>query len=103
MIYPGVQPYKVTTADLLNKSDLQTTGQQFDKAMTGPTTHLLASDAPVSYLSSLPLAFNNGTRDVLVSDTIDLHDAATVWPSRSLERRRAFQHLLNRCIAVESI
>ena len=70
------------------------------KGMTGPTGNLLSSSGPVSHILSLPLGLDNGINDVLAKNTIDLHDAATIWPSRSLERRRAFQHLLNRCIEI---
>ena len=68
--------------------------------MTGPTGNLLSSSGPVSHILSLPPGLDNGMNDVLAKNTVDLHDAATIWPSRSLERRRAFQHLLNRCIEI---
>ena len=68
--------------------------------MTGPTGILLSSSGSVSHILSLPPGLDNGINDVLAKNTIDLHDAATIWPSRSLERRRAFQHLLNRCIEI---
>ena len=68
--------------------------------MTGPTGHLLSSSGPVSNILNLPLGLDNGINDILAKNTIDLHDAATIWPSRSLERRRAFQHLLNRYIEI---
>ena len=70
------------------------------KGMTGPTGNLLSSSGSVSHIPSLPLGLDNGLRDVLAKNTIDLHDTATIWPSRSLERRRAFQHLLSRCIEI---
>ena len=70
------------------------------KGMTGPTVNLLSSSGSVSHILSLPPGLDNGINDVLAKNTIDLHDAATIWPSRSLERRRAFQHLLNRCIEI---
>ena len=68
--------------------------------MTGPTGHLLSSNGPVSHVLNIPLGLDNDINDILANNTIDLHDAATIWPSRSLERRRAFQHLLNRCIEI---
>ena len=71
--------------------------------MTGPTGNLLSSSGPVSHILSLPLGLDNGINDVLARNTIDLHDAITIWPSRSLERRSAFQHLLNRCIILMGV
>lgn len=68
--------------------------------MTGPTGPLLSSGEPVSHFLSLPLELDHDTRDILTRNTVDLHDGPTVWPSRSLERRRAFQHLLNRRVAI---
>lgn len=68
--------------------------------MTGSTAPLLFSGEPVPHFLSLPLDLDNGTRDILTRNTIDLHDGVTVWPSRSVERRRAFQHLLNRRVAI---
>ena len=66
--------------------------------MTGPTRNILSPDTPTSHLHSLPLDFDDATGEILASNTISLHDPATIWPSRSIERQRAFQHLLNRCI-----
>lgn len=66
--------------------------------MTGPTGQLLSTDASVSHLLSLPLDVENGTGEILARNTIGLHNPATIWPGRSLERRRAFQHFLNRCV-----
>ena len=66
-------------------------------AMTGPTGHLLSSNESVSHLQDLPLRYDDDTRNILSRDTINLRNS---WPNRSLERRRTFQHLLNRCIVV---
>ena len=63
--------------------------------MIGPTRHLLSPNPLVTHLPSLPPDDANG---ILVENTLNLHDPAAIWPNRSLERRRAFQHLLNRCI-----
>lgn len=68
--------------------------------MTASTGPLLSSGESVSHFLTLPLELDNGTRDVLTRNTVDLHDGASVWPSRSLERRRAFQSLLNRRVAI---
>lgn len=66
--------------------------------MTGPTGNLLSPDGPVSHLLSLPLEFEKDASEILVGNSISLQDPATIWPNRALERRRAFQHLLNRYI-----
>ena len=71
--------------------------------MTGPTVNLLSSDGPASHLLSLPLAFEKDASEILVRNTISLQDPTTKWPNRSLERRRAFQHLLNRYIKTMAI
>lgn len=88
----------------LTKSQRLTSGHELvnksTKAMTGPTGHLLVPDGSESHLHTLPIDFENSPNEILVRNTIGLHDPATIWPSRSLERHHAFQHLLNRCVIV---
>ena len=69
--------------------------------MTGPTSHLLSPESPGSHILGLPQGLEDATSEILARETISLHDPATTWPSRSFERRRAFQHLLNRRVNIK--
>ena len=71
--------------------------------MTGPTSHLLSPESPGSHILGLPQGLEDATSEILARETISLHDPATTWPSRSFERRRAFQHLLNRRVNFRQI
>ena len=71
--------------------------------MTGPTSHLLSPESPGSHILGLPLGLEDATSEILARETISLHDPTTKWPSRSFERRRAFQHLLNRRVNIMQI
>lgn len=99
-ITPEFSLTNITSSKVLGECELVNSSEE---EMTGPTGHLLSPDGPVPHLHSLSLEFDNDTSESLGRDIISLHDPATIWPSRSLERRRAFQHLLNRCLTITGI
>ena len=76
---------------------------KFIKAMTGPTSNLLSPESPGSHILGLSQGLEDAASEILGGETISLHDPGTTWPTRSFERRRAFQHLLNRRVNIEAI